>query len=120
VGTKFLALQGGVIVEIDDPDSDRVEMHAATAEQVDTTVEMVGSMLGRILQPIGDAFADLSQALNVPVAVSSAEVELGVSFSAEGNLFIAKSKGEATLKVKVSFRPLQVGSVPQPTTEDGH
>jgi hypothetical protein len=45
-------------------------------------------------------------ALNVPIAVETAEVELGLSFSAEGQIFIAKSKAEGTLKIKVVFKTM--------------
>jgi hypothetical protein len=107
MATRFLELRDGVIIEIGAPADVREEMHTSTAERVDTTMEMVGSMLSRILAPIGDAFKGLHDTLNVPVAVDAAEVELGVSFSAEGNLFVAKSKAEGTMKVKVSFKPVK-------------
>lgn len=83
-------------------------MHTSNAEQVDTTMEMVGSMLTKILRPIGDAFKGLQEALDSPVLVDGAEVTLGLSFSAEGNLFVAKSKAEGTLNVKVTFKPSSV------------
>jgi hypothetical protein len=110
MATRFLELKDGVIIEIDGPEGVRQEMHTSTAERVDTTMEMVGTMLSRILSPIGEAFKGLHEALDVPIAVDTAEVELGVSFSAEGNLFVTKSKGEGTLKVKVAFKPVKESS----------
>lgn len=106
MGTKFLELKDGVIIQIDSPTDVKKEMHTSTAEQVDTTMEMVGTMVSRILRPIGDAFRGLHETLGVPIAVATAEVELGLSFSAEGNLFVAKSKAEGTLNVKVAFKPI--------------
>lgn len=103
---KFLELDKGVIVEIGGPLDERSEMHTATAEKVDTTLAMVGSMLGRILEPIGKAIHGMKEALDTPVAVESAEVEIGVSFSAEGNLFIAKTTAEGNLTVKVTFKSI--------------
>jgi hypothetical protein len=105
MATRFLELKDGVIIEIGGPHDARAEMHTATAERVDTTMEMVATMVGRILRPIGDAFSGLQRTLDVPIAVDSAEVELGLSFSAEGSVFVAKSKAEGTLKVKVTFKP---------------
>jgi hypothetical protein len=106
MANKFLELGDGVIVEIGAPSEQREEMHTASAERVDTTMEMVGNMLGKIVRPIGESFAHLHQALQVPIEVSGAEVEMGLSFSAEGNLFVAKSKAEGNLKVKITFKPL--------------
>jgi hypothetical protein len=73
---------------------------------VDTTMRMVASMVSDIVRPLGDAFNHLYDALDVPVAVDTAEVEVGLSFSAEGQIFIAKSKTEGTLKVKVVFKTI--------------
>jgi len=113
--TKFLELKDGVIVEIGAPTALREEMHTSTAEQVNTTMRMVASMVGDIVRPLGDAFSHLYDALDVPIAVETAEVELGLSFSAEGQIFIAKSKAEGTLKIKVVFKTTQVKTL---TTED--
>jgi hypothetical protein len=115
MATRFLELDDGVIVEIGGPDDAREEMHTSTAERVDTTMEIVGTMLRRILAPIGDAFNGLQQSLAVPIELSEAEVEIGLSFSAEGNLFVAKSKAEGTLHVKVSFRPAGDATERKPT-----
>jgi len=106
MATKFLEFKDGVIVEIGAPSDRREEMHTSDADRVDTTMEMVASMLDRILRPIGDAFAGLRDALDVPIEVKEAEVELGVSFSAEGNLFVTKASAEGTLQVKVTFSPV--------------
>jgi hypothetical protein len=106
MATKFLELKDGVIVEIGAPSDSREEMHTSTAERVDTTMEMVGSMLSRILAPIGDAFRGVREVANTPIAITTAEVELGLSFSAEGNLFVTKTGVEGTLKINVTFRSL--------------
>jgi hypothetical protein len=106
VATTYLQFRDDIIVEIGSPSDGKREMHAANAEQVDTTMEMVGQMLSRILAPIGDAFKHLHDVLDVPIAVEGAEVEIGLAFSAEGNIFVAKSKAEGTLGVKVTFKPI--------------
>jgi hypothetical protein len=104
MSTKFLELKDGIIVEIGAPNEVREEMHTSTAERVDTTMRMVASMVGEIVRPLGDAFSHLYDALDVAMSVETAEVEMGLSFSAEGQIFIAKSKAEGTLKIKVIFK----------------
>ena len=112
MATKFLEFKDGVIVEIGGPSDVRKQMHTASADQIDTTMDIVGTMLSRILVPIRNSFAGLQESLNVPVAVDSADVELGLSFSAEGNLFVTKSKAEGALKVKITFKPISKQKAP--------
>jgi hypothetical protein len=115
MATQFVELKDGIIVEIGGPTDVRQEMHTSTAEHVDTTMEMVASTVNRILRPLGEAFSGLYDTLNVPIAVDGAEVELGLSFSAEGSLFVAKSKAEGTFKIKVIFKVTpERGSPPLP------
>jgi len=53
MATKFLELKDGIIVEIGAPDALREEMHTSMAEQVDTTMKRVASMVGDIVRPLG-------------------------------------------------------------------
>jgi len=92
MATKFLETQGRHHRRNRAPDALREEMHTSMAEQVDTTMKRVASMVGDIVRPLGDSFSHLYDSLHAAIAVDSAEVELGVSFSAEGRFFIAKSK----------------------------
>ena len=114
MSTVFLELGDGVLVEIGPPSGPRTEMHTSTAEQVNTTMRMVASKAGDIVRPLAATFGQLNDALDVPVVVDTAEVELGLSFSAEGQIFIAKSKAEGTLKIKVVFKTTQS----RPTSND--
>jgi hypothetical protein len=104
MATKFLELGDGIFVEIAAPEELREEMHTSTAERVSTTMRSVASMVKDVVRPLADSFTNLYEALDVPIAVDAAEVELGVSFSAEGQIFVAKTKGEGTLKLKVVFK----------------
>lgn len=105
MSTKYLELADGVIIEIGGAQDVREEMHTSTAELIDTTMDMVSQRLRKILAPIANSFHSLYDSMDVPIEVESAEVELGLSFSAEGNIFVAKSKAEGTMKVTVSFKP---------------
>lgn len=43
--------------------------------------------------------------LNKELLVDAAEVELGLGFEAEGNLYITKAKGSANLVVRLTLKP---------------
>ena len=117
--SKLLRLGDNVLVEIDGPSDAPVEMHASSAEQVATTMESASRALNKILKPIGEAFHGLKTTLDVPIEVKEAAVELGLCFSAEGHIFVAKAKAEGNLKVTVTFqRPGNPGGVAPAKTGD--
>jgi Trypsin-co-occurring domain 1 len=105
MSTQFLRLSDGIIIQIDGPPEYRQEMHTSTAEQVGTNMQKAADTVGRILKPLAETLGGVYNTLNAPVALDAAEIELGLSFSAEGNLFVASSKAEGTLKVKMTFKP---------------
>ena len=53
------------------------------------------------IKPIVSAY----ETLNQDVVLEKAEVEIGIGFSAEGNIFIAKGEGSANLKVRLILSP---------------
>jgi hypothetical protein len=120
VGSRYIELHGGVIVEVGSPGEGRQEMHNATLERVESSLEIVGGLIEKIVTPIRKAFIDLKQAADVPIEVASAEVQLGLSFSAEGNVFVTKAKAEGSLNLKIIFQtvkpmslaPVKVGNAP--------
>jgi hypothetical protein len=111
MASRYIELKDRVIVEVGSPGEERVEMHSATLERVDSSMKVIGDVVDRIVRPIGDSFRDMQKALNVPIEVEKAEVEIGLSFSAEGNIFITKAKAEGSLSVKIVFTPLKPAQV---------
>lgn len=107
MGTSYLELADGIIVEIGSPGEKRKEMHSGDLERVDSTFEMVGNIVEKIARPIGESFRNMQTALAIPIEVEKAEIELGISFAAEGTIFVAKSKAEGSLNIKIIFRPVK-------------
>jgi hypothetical protein len=52
-------------------------------------------------KPIINAWKELSE----EIYIEKAEVELGLSFEGEGNIYITKSKAGANLTVKIILKP---------------
>jgi hypothetical protein len=113
VKNTYLELREGVIVEVGSPGAQREEMHSAALERVDATLETVGDVMERLVKPLIKSFADMKQALDVPIEVKEAELEVGLSFSAEGNIFITKATAEGSLKIKVTFSAVKPPGSPQ-------
>jgi len=106
----FIQLKDGIVVEIRET-ANAPQLVAGGPVGIPKTLEQAVAMLPIIISGIGKAFKGMSETLNVPIKMGEAEVELGLSFSMEGNLFVAKSTAEATLTVKIKFTPV----VPTPS-----
>jgi hypothetical protein len=101
--SRYIELRDNIIVEVGSPGETRQEMSGSNIERVDASIETLGDILSRITRPIRASFADMGTALDVPIEVESAEVEVGLSLSAEGGWFVAKVTAEASIGVKVVF-----------------
>ena len=100
---KLIELENGLMMEVDIPQSE-IEMISGggdVVERVDKSISTVESILVKSVEPITKAY----NALNQDMILEKAEVEIGIGFSAEGNIFIASGKGSANLKVKLTLSP---------------
>jgi len=104
MATKLLKFNDGVLVEVGVQRDQAQEMSVNAAERLKMNFEAACGLLRQIATPIKGAFANLADELKTPIKIETAEVELGLSFSAEGNLFVTKATGEASLKIKLVFK----------------
>jgi len=103
VAKKLIELENGLMMEVDVPQSE-IEMISGggdMVEKVKSSMGTVESMLIQSVKPIVNAYA----VLNKEIKLEQAEVEIGIGFSAEGNIFIAKGNASANLKVKLVLKP---------------
>jgi hypothetical protein len=100
---KLIELENGLMMEVEVPESE-IEMISGgndMVEKVQTSMGTIEKMLLQSVQPIINTYNTLNQ----EVTLDSAEVEVGIGFSAEGNIFIAKGNANANLKVKLVLKP---------------
>ena len=101
---KLIKLESGLMMEVEIPQSE-IEMISGGSndmiEKVESSMGTVEQILIQSVDPIVNAYNTLNQ----EVVLEKAEVEIGIGFSAEGNIFIAKGKGSANLKVKLVLAP---------------
>lgn len=91
--TQVITLKDGIRIEAEVTDS-RVARKDGKVEQ---SIDSIRPALARVIQPVADAWNDLPERLRV----EQAEIELGFGFEASGNLFVASSKGNVNIKVKL-------------------
>jgi len=103
---KLIELENGLLMEVEVAENrDGVEAISGgnndLISKVDASMGTVEKMLIQSVEPIVSAYKTLNQ----EVVLEKAEVEIGIGFSAEGNIFVAKGKANANLKVKLVLKP---------------
>ena len=102
---KLIELENGLMMEVE-VSQDEIEMISGgidndVIKKVQSSMGTIEAILKESVTPIVSAYKTLNQ----DVVLERAEVEIGIGFSAEGNIFIAKGKGSANLKVKLVLSP---------------
>jgi len=103
---KLVELENGLLMEVEmsSDDNEIQQISGGDGEivnRVEASMGMVEKVLIQSVQPIVHAY----NVLNQEVVLEKAEVEIGIGFSAEGNIFIAKGSTSANLKVKLVLKP---------------
>lgn len=77
-------------------------------------------MIRQAVMPACQTFVDVWQELNQPLTAESAEVEFNLGFTASGSAVIVQASGQASFKVKVSWKfnePRQIEATKMRMTE---
>lgn len=97
--TKLIRLNDDVLVEVQAEDSQKISHRYA--DKVEETIDVIKPLLLKVCRPVVEAY----QALNTEAQIDQAEVELGLSFEGEGNVYITKAKAGANLTIKLVLKP---------------
>ena len=90
-----------LLIEVESEEIEAISGGSDMIEKVDSSMESVKTLLLKSVKPISEAYAVLNQ----DVVLEKAEIEIGIGFSAEGNIFIAKGKASTNLKIKLILAP---------------
>jgi hypothetical protein len=101
MATKLIEMEDGLLVEVEAPEDQVNPISGGVPEQVGQAIDTVRPVLLKACRPVVSVW----QELNKEMTIDNAEVELQLGFSAEGSVFLAKSKGSANLKIKLSISP---------------
>jgi hypothetical protein len=104
MASRLIKLEDGTLVEIDRPTAGVEEISGGALESIkDATIDKIEPLLERAVKPV----AALYRKAHEGIEVREAEVELGIGFEAEGNLYITRAKGSANLVVKLKIGPAE-------------
>lgn len=101
MATKLIRLEDGTLIEVDIPPDQAQQIAGGFAEKVNATFDKIRPILINTCRPIMAAWQEISQEMSI----EQAEIELGLSFEGEGNLYVTKSKAGANLTVKLTLKP---------------
>jgi hypothetical protein len=101
MATKLIKLNDGTLVEVEVSAEQAQPISGGLADKVNETFDKIRPILVRTCRPIAAAWSEISQEMDI----EQAEVQIGLSFEAEGNLYVTKSKAGANLVVKLVLKP---------------
>jgi hypothetical protein len=99
--TKLIELEDGTLVEVEVAADQARQISGGLADKVSSTFDTIQPVLVKVCRPITAAWYEINQ----DMSIEQAEIELGLSFESEGNLYVTKAKANANLTVKLVLKP---------------
>lgn len=100
MGTKLIKLEDGVLVEVESAKDEVQQIDGSLADKVEATFSKIKPVLLRACKPIADAVKEM----RTDVDLEQVEIELGLSFESEGNLYITKASLGANILVRMTLK----------------
>lgn len=98
---QLIELSDGILVEVFMPENRAHPISKTNAKQVKAAFKKLSSFLPEVGRNLQAAWREINQ----DMTVKEAEIELGLSFESEGNIYIAKGTAGANLTVKITLLP---------------
>jgi hypothetical protein len=96
MSSAIIVLKDGTRVEVDAEDKLAHEYASGILKKVDSRLDDVRPLLQSICESINGAFDEIRKSINI----QTVDIELGLSFEGEGNIYITKAKAGANLAIK--------------------
>jgi hypothetical protein len=100
MATKLIKLEDGTLLEVEVAGEEVQQIAGGLAEKVDATLDKIKPVLLKICRPIISAVKDL----RADIDLEQVEVEVGLSFDIEGNIYVTKTKFGANILVRMTLK----------------
>lgn len=97
--SELIRYQNGVTIEVAAPQNRAVPVSDSRVQKLQTNFDATVKSLEPLLRPIQEMIGRILAETHL----KEAEVKMGVSFSAEGNLFVTKATAEANLEFTLKY-----------------
>jgi len=101
MSSRLIRLNDDTLVEVEVPDRQAVPLSGGAADKVSSALDIIQPILTKACKPVVAAW----QALKNEVDIEKTEIEFGLSFEGEGNIYISKAKAGANLTIKITLKP---------------
>jgi Trypsin-co-occurring domain 1 len=104
MASKLIRLNDGTLVEVEiEPVPGQVQQISggSAATRVESSFKDIAPVLFKVCSSVLDTWEEHDQ----DGRLEQVEVEVGLSFEGEGNIYVTKAKAGATLKVKMILKP---------------
>lgn len=100
MATKLIRLQDGTLVEVEVMEGEVQQIASSKAKKVDAAFNEIKPVLLQTCKPIAEALREIRD----EVGLEQVEMELGVSFEIEGNVYITKATLGANVIVRMTLK----------------
>lgn len=99
MASRLIRLSDGTLVEAEVGPGEPTPISGGAARRVEASIDRIEPLLLSVCKPIASAWNSITD-----LQVDHVDVELGISFEGEGNVFISKAKAGANLTVTLSLK----------------
>ena len=100
MATKLIRLQDGTLVEVEVSPGEARAIAGGEADKVNSALDRIQPVLTNVAKPV----IEMWQSLPRHVSLEQVEIELGLSFEGEGNIFVTKARAGANLTVTLTLK----------------
>ena len=100
MATRLIKLEDGTLIEVEVTGEEVQQISSSLADKVDATLGKIKPILLKTCQPVIAALKDLQKEIDL----EQAEIEMGLSFESEGNIYITKAKLGANLLIRMTLK----------------
>ena len=110
MATKLIELEDGALIEVEVAEAEAQPISGGLAKKVSSTFAKINPLLVKTCRPVVAAWRELNQEM----LIDEAQIELGLSFEGEGNIYVTKAKTGANLTVKLTLKPKPEEKIMEP------
>jgi len=100
MATKLIRLQDGILVEVDAKVGEAQQVSGGFAEKVEAHFSEIKDIILKTCQPVINGINEVRQ----EVQLEQVEVEMGLSFEAGGDIYVAKASLGANVLVRMTLK----------------
>lgn len=100
-GTKLIKLKDGTLIEVASSENDIQQISNKEAEKVKKGLEQIKPLFQKSIDTVVQSIVWVTE----KIEIENVEIELGLGFEGEGNIYVVRGTGSANFNVKFTIKP---------------